>query len=165
MFLFEKEIRKDFIKDSAIEIVDFPDFKAWHFGPFSSKVYEDIQFFANNSFINVHLLNEPKEEAEVAEDWNWNSDIYMSQDVEEVSERSFVEEQFSLTARGVDFVESKLLPSLTLNQRRVMIEFKERMNKAGLGAILRYVYLKYPEYIIKSKIKGTVLGYGNPTSY
>ena len=43
MFLFEKEIYNQFFID-AIDI-SLPDFRPYHFGPFSNQLFEDLSFF------------------------------------------------------------------------------------------------------------------------
>ena len=158
MFLFEEEIKKKFIKNSNIEDIEMPDFYAWDYGPFSKEVYNDIEFFINNGFIENQFLQDELSIFEFNEFLNW-ADDYMFDD-----EKGFLlnynkEEEFRLTDTGIKYIQkTALFESLTTNQKKILKDFKETINKASLEAILRYVYLKYPEYTKKSKIKDRIIG-------
>ena len=49
MFLFEKQIYKQFFKDSID--IDLPDFEPYYFGPFSKQLFEDLSFFESIGMI------------------------------------------------------------------------------------------------------------------
>lgn len=158
MFLFDKEIKKKFLKDLDIEIVSFPEFFSWHYGPFSKDVYNDIEFFINNGFVDNKYSDKEKTEIELDEFKNWVED-HLFEDEEELL-LPYVRnvECFQLTQKGLDFVSEKIYGQLSDNQREIIAKFKEGINKATDQAILRYTYLKYPEYTSKSKIKEKVVG-------
>jgi len=158
MFLFDKEIRKAFLKNSDIELISFPNFEAWHYGPFSKQVYDDIEFFLNNGYLSSEpLLNTEKSEFELNEYENW-MDEYLFDEERELLSGIRNEESFELTSKGERFVKDRIYGRLTANQRKIVAQFKRSINNASLEAILRYVYLKYPEYTEKSKIRGRILG-------
>ncbi len=155
MFLFKEETQKDFIKDSNIELTSLPSFYAWNYGPFSKDVYDDIEFFINNGFIEDTNLETNINEVELDEYENWAEDYVL----ENESIRTFYnEESFHLTKKGIEFVQHKVYNHLSNNQILIMSEFKKRINQASLDAIIRYTYLKYPEYTHLSKIKDKIFG-------
>jgi len=158
MFLFDKEIKKSFFKDVDMELVSFPEFFPWNYGPFSRDVYNDIEFFINNGFIDTQLEAKEKTDMEMDEFEDWVKD-YLFDDEEELL-LPYVRnvECFQLKSKGVGFIKEKMYSQLSDNQKEIIIKFKERINKATPQAILRYTYLKYPEYTSKSKIKEKVLG-------
>lgn len=152
LFLFDKEIKRQFLEDSHIELISFPEFYAWHYGPFAKDVYDDIEFFINNGFIENRFLDSEKSEIEIEEYENWFKEFLFDDEAELLS-NSRNDEQFQLTSKGIKFVEDKIYNQLTENQKKIIIKFKEKINSATLSAIMRYVYMKYPEYTGKSKVK------------
>lgn len=152
IFLFDREIMKDFLKDSEIQLISFPGFEPWHYGPFSKEVYNDIEFFINNNFIdNTHLDSEmPDFELDEFEDW---ADDFIFDDEKALLFHVQNEECFKLTSKGVNFIKKKVYERLSNNQKEILISFKKGINESTLEAILRYTYLNYPEYTQKSKIK------------
>ena len=157
MFLFDKEIKKEFLKNTELEILKFPEFIAWKFGPFSKEIYNDIEFFINNGFIEDTTLDILKNEVELDEFENWEDD-YLLENFHAENIGDFYEEKFMLTEKGLKFVEEKYYSTLTENQKKIARKFKSSINKSSLAAILRYTYLKYPEFSIKSTIRKKIVG-------
>ncbi len=152
MFLFDRKIKKDFLKNSGIELISFPEFFAWDYGPFSKDIYNDLEFLINNGFIVNDPLDIEKTRIELSEHENWIEDFIFD---EEDEFSSFIENQesFHLTEIGKKFIEEKVYNKLSETQKNILIKFKKSLNKATLDAILRYVYLEFPEFTSKSKIK------------
>jgi uncharacterized protein YwgA len=151
VFLFEKEIRQKFSLDVQIPQNAIPDFEAQAFGPFSAKIYEDLEFLVDMGLIDVlgngqeELLEDEKQEYEYWQATGGNEN------------RPF-QESFSLTDIGKEFVESRLKDRLSSNQWKVVDEFKKRCTSAPLKALLKYVYTRYPDMTRKSTIRDEVLG-------
>lgn len=156
MFLFDREISKNFFKDADFECKSFPEFVPWNYGPFSKELYNDIEFFINNEFIETHSLSSELTEVELDEFENWMED-YLFEDEKELIFNIQNEECFQLSQQGIKFVEDKIYNELSTEQKNLLIELKKRINSASLTSILRYVYLKYPECTKKSKIKNRVI--------
>lgn len=162
MFLFQKEIWQDFKFDKLISEDVLPQFIAWRFGPFSKDVYSDIDFLSNVGLIEIEGSEEPAaaEEALELSHWSgstWGSDLPVTESVKE-----FSEESFRLTDQGTRYVEEKCLwESLSDDQRGALSSFKDRLSRAPLYAILRYVYDKYPDTTVRSEIRDKVLGSGS----
>jgi uncharacterized protein YwgA len=150
MFLFDKEIKKSFFKDVDIELVSFPEFFPWNYGPFSKDVYNDIEFFINNGFIDTQLEAKEKTDMEMDEFEDWIKDYIFDDEEELLFPYVRNVECFQLTSKGLEFFKEKMYGQLSDNQKEIIIKFKERINEATPQAILRYTYLKYPEYTSKS---------------
>jgi hypothetical protein len=43
IFLFDKETKKDFYKNTVLDDATFLDFKTYDFGPYAPKVYADLE--------------------------------------------------------------------------------------------------------------------------
>ncbi|MBK7106865.1 MAG: DUF4065 domain-containing protein [Ignavibacteriae bacterium] len=157
IFLFNEEIKKDFIKDANIEMEPIT-FYSWDYGPFSKDIYNDIEFFINNNLIIVRNNSLEKEEIELFEYERWLEDQYMSNEVVNLSEK-YNQEIFQLSQKGKDWIEKNIWHLLSQNQIEILKLFKKRLNEASLDAILRYTYLKFPNYTDQSKIKEKIIGF------
>ncbi len=156
MFLFNEEIKKSFLSDSKIEIEKYQAFYPWDYGPFSKEIYDDIEFFINNRFIKSAFSPDSMMDFEVDELENWANSVYLETDKNTLlSDQN--EEEFLLTDRGIKFVEEKIKNILSTNQIDILRKFKKNISETSLFAILRYIYMKYPDYTTKSKIKNNVL--------
>ena len=160
MFLFNQEIAP-LLQKKGLEIneEDLPQFLAYNYGPFSKDVYEQLELFQNIEFLKVRNLN-VNEEMDEADDWEENAFI------DEITEQPSRYEnrydgkfkQYELLARGADYVHSNIIPKLTQDQIKVLIEFKNKISQTPVKEILRYVYIKYPDMTENSLIKDEVLG-------
>ncbi len=147
---FEEELFEDFKKDSDIlEKKDLPEFFAWNYGPMSTEVLEDLEFFLKIQFIkskktNSYSIEETREISAIYDD------IFM-----ENSDIEYVEEEYSLSKLGKKYVEEKLIDLLTDNQKTILRKLKTQFNTASLDHILRYIYNNpnYEKYIKKDKSK------------
>ncbi len=156
VFLFDKEIRRQFNLEKAIPAVAMPDFVNWNYGPFSSDVYRDLQFLVNMGFVNKRALGTSMtDEEEIAENEYWQASGNGENEDDADDYTTF---QFYLSSIGEEFVESGEAGELTDSQWETLDEFKRRCTATSLKTLLRYVYTKYPETTTKSKIKKDVLG-------
>ena len=157
LFLFDREVKKDFLKDSNFEIIKFPEFYSWKFGPFAKEIYDDIEFFVNNGFIEEIYSNEVKNEVELIEEKDWEED-YLLDEVKIEEREEYYETQYLLTKKGIEFVSENYYSKLSDNQKQILKRFKISINKASITAIIRYTYLKYPDYTENSVIKDKIFG-------
>lgn len=149
VFLFDKELRRDFELGKVIDDAAIPSFEAFDYGPFSANVYADISFLVRLSFIGVAPAGEeiPEEEAAEFEHWQSATD----------GDDEFAHDQFFLSEAGRKFVETGRAGELSAEQWQVLDRFKARCTGTSLWSLLRYVYSKYPEHTTKSKIRDQVL--------
>lgn len=156
IFLFKKEMwkNKDFNLDKVIKASALPKFQAHNYGPFDKQIYEDIDFLADMEFVQRDLNKGPVEEMIELDDWEGNAGW---SDSEIVGNEDFIEEKFSLTELGKEFVESNQAGKLTINQKNAIGDFKARCTGVSLNSLLKYVYKEYPKTTKNSKIKKKVL--------
>lgn len=148
-FLFKMEILKDFQNDANIECVEFPEFEAWKYGPFSKVLVNDLEFLVAQGYIDVSSGNNPPLPEELYEYKTWYENI------DDYDGNEYSEEVFSLAQdKGIE--KAKVLwNELTKNQIDILIKFKDKLVNISLERILEYVYNKYKEagFIEKSLIK------------
>jgi len=148
VFLFEKELYKKFRFDKQISTSDLPQFSGYDYGPFTSQIYEDIEFLRGLQYLDSKPEEDEQEAAdEVKAYFDWGASVQREE------AREYQAEKFFLTDRGKRFARERLMPRLTQNQVEALKRFKQACTKATLRQILKYVYTKYPKYGEKSKIK------------
>jgi hypothetical protein len=157
IFLFKKEALAHFRKGTEISEDAFYEFFAWTFGPFSTQVYDDLNFFMLRDFVGSSATAEESLPESAAEWEEWLIRTGVAEPRDELN--SYEEEEFKLTPKGAEFTAS-LYDSLSPSQRKLLKEFKARLQQAPLRAMLKYVYETYPEFTVRSKIKEEVLGRG-----
>lgn len=154
VFLFNKELKKQFQKDGEMDAAVFPDFKAYDYGPYSAQVYADLEFLVNMGFVEVDEVGGAISEEERSEFDYWTATGSADDD----ADLTQFGKTFSLSLLGTEFVECKLPTwGVTQNQIDLLTEFKTRCCDASLHNLLRYVYTRYPDMTTKSKIKDHVL--------
>ncbi len=151
VFLFEKELLKKF---KNINEDSLPEFFAYDYGPFSKELLDDIRFFQMIDFINEESLDYKLTEPEIEEYiYDINDDIGYGENVDVFDVDIPKEVAYSLTQKGIKFVEEKLLDQFNKDQLELLSNFKSKINKLSLNAILNYVYNKYPDSASNSLIK------------
>jgi hypothetical protein len=157
MFLFNKEISV-ILKSKGLESNKLPEFTAYNFGPFSKDVYEQIELFRGLKFIKVINIRANENMAEVDD---WEEDSFEYEFI--AQKKDFLNEdgkymKYEIAELGSKFVEQKLLPKITIEQRKILEIFKNKINSLSPKQILQYVYTKYPEYAENSLIRKEVSG-------
>jgi hypothetical protein len=148
-FLFEKEIKSEFMKENPFEDIALPEFFAWKYGPFSVGLLNDLEFLINQNYINVELSPNVPLPAELEEYKYWHEDF------SDIEYEEYTEEIFSLIPdRGISKA-IELWDALNDKHRNLLIKFKDVLGTARLDRILEYVYKKYKEdgYTDKSIIR------------
>src|SRR5436305_3868248 len=98
VFLFDKELRRDFDLGRVIADEAIPRFEAFDYGPFSANVYSDLEFLIGLNFITVTFSGETVPDEEKAEYEYWSSG--------DTDEDEFTFDIFALSPLGRKFVES-----------------------------------------------------------
>lgn len=158
MFLFKKEI-SEALKKKNIECGKLPEFIPYNFGPFSKDVYEQVELFSNIGFIKVTDINAIEDMGEVDD---WEESPFIDETVEQ--EDGYIRQngkylKYEIERLGIDFVEQKILPNVTKEQKEILEMFKSKITSLSPKQILKYVYTKYPEFTENSLIKDEVLGH------
>ena len=153
IFIFDEEIRRKFNTEKAI-IEDIPKFEPNKYGPFSSRVFSDLEFLVELGFVKVYPVSNSEISNEEAYEYDyWQARTGPSDDFEGTNN----EEEFSLTEVGQSFVEEGEAGILTDKQKKILNEFKARCTGTSLRNLLEYVYNKYPEMTTKSKIRNEIM--------
>jgi uncharacterized protein len=152
MFIFKKEIFPKLNLGTLTSEEDLPQFKPYHYGPFSSDVHEQLDLFTNIDFLTA-------KEIKSSHDLDLEEDLFRSMDEEDLLEsEELVVTQYQLTEAGINYVEQEILPIFdkTPDVLKILALFKKKINSMPLDAILSYVYNKYPSYAEKSRIREKV---------
>ena len=142
MFLFEKEIAKNFFNN--LEDISLPNFEPYYYGPFSRQLFEDLAFFEAIGMIVTNETDIPLPVEDIAEAEN----VFDN----EVEEQERYESSYSLSDAGKKYIEENIWNTFLDGQKDILRRFKAQINKISLNGLLRYVYTKYPETTKKSVI-------------
>lgn len=154
IFLFKKEIRRKLNLNKVIPNEALPNFEAYDFGPFAKDIYNDLEFLKDMGLIESQSIFSREASDEELEEYKyWQTGISIGQGEFQNSQY----EKFFPSTLGKKFVESEFKNTLSKEQWNIIEEFKKKCNVASLKSLLRYVYLKYPTMIKKSKIKDEIL--------
>jgi hypothetical protein len=155
VFLFEREIARQFSLGSVIDPAAFPKFEAFDYGPYAGQVYADLEFLVNYRFVDVRAgTDSPASEEERQEFDYWTA---TNDEVASVDART-IGREFFLSERGRRFVEKQgLWDGLSAQQKDALREFKTRCVTASLRSLLRYVYTNYEDMTKKSLIRHEIL--------
>lgn len=156
LYLFKEEALNHFRRGTDITEENFYEFFAWNFGPFSSQVYDDLNFFELRGFIDRQDADSETIPESAAEWEMWLSGSLPDSSGDAYSE--YNEEQFTLTDIGRKFVDENLYNALTGSQKRLLKTFRAKLETKPLKAILSYVYETYPSLTVNSTIQEQVVG-------
>lgn len=134
-------------------------FEAYKAGPYSAKLYDDLEFLENLGLVQSEITAEatPPEAAEI--DKLSFDELMGTEDGldDSATSDSYEERRYTLTDLGVERVQTMLknpeIAPAVDGIRRV----KSRFGKYSLNDLLHYVYTKYPEMTVESEIKDQVL--------
>lgn len=142
-FLLERETNsKEWLDEDA-------KFEPYNFGPFSRRVYDAVETLAAAGIVT--------DSARLAGD---DMDTWEAREIiGEVPEggNSYTTRDFELTERGWRYY-SALAKEVGPDALLELSAFKQRFGSLPLRQLVRYVYLRYPEFITKSLIRDDVLG-------
>lgn len=128
-------------------LTEKPEFSSHNFGPFSEKVYRAVDTLAA-----ADLVADSAKASTTSED-SWEAEQIIGADEDRYATRDF-----ELTARGKRYYNA-LLSELPAGTSDELAEFKRRFAALPLRQLIRYVYLKYPEFTDKSLIRNDILGH------
>jgi len=153
VFLFKKELMSHLPSFKDIDAQRQHDFKAYHFGPFSKDVFDDIQFLENVGLVDEKSGGELSM-AELSESQLFYDDLLLQYIGSQEESVDYSEPVFKLSDKGIDFVR-QLYDQLESKEHMKLKEFKSTYNSIPLSTLLRYVYKNYPESASESKIRNS----------
>ena len=136
--------------EKVVGLKDGYSFKAYHYGPFSSQLYSDIEFLQNVGLVRVTTKGiagaaDQGEENQIIED--------VSAEENEESNYIYEESSYQLTEAGLKFVKDQLLPGLSTVAMEEFKEIKQKFAGIPLSSLLRYVYTKFPDSAKNTKLQ------------
>jgi hypothetical protein len=148
IFLFEKELKKEFFKDIYTYELDF---EPYNFGPYSKELFDSLKFFLSIGLIDKEETSIPISTAEKGE-YEYSLDDGLTYEDADDTEPENYELMYFLSDNGVKYVEDNVWGLFTEKQKKQLIDFKRKINTISLDSLLNYVYNKYEEYTTKSVI-------------
>jgi uncharacterized protein YwgA len=158
LFLLEKECGLTPTKDGF-------EFQAYKAGPYSSKLYDDLELLENLDFLESEVEGDASE-AEAAEVDLLDFDQLMdSADEEEAkSADAYEERKFKLSKSGKDRINQLLTEDAYKPLADGIRKIKSKYGHHSLNDLLYYVYTKYPDMTTESEIRDQVLSRRRRTS-
>ena len=151
LFLLEKEFGLEASGDGF-------SFTAYKAGPYSSKLYDDLELLENLGKLESSIEGEATD-AEAAEVELLDFDELMGNESEEGpgAADAFEERKFSLTDNGLEYVQALISGGDFEPVEDAIRKMKSKYGAHSLNDLLFYVYDKYPEMTTESEIKDKVL--------
>lgn len=152
LFLLEKEF-------GLTPTGDGFEFAAYKAGPYSSKLYDDLEFLENLDYLESEIEGETTEPEAAEVDLLDFDELIGNDDNDEAANAadSYEERRFGLTDRGVEQIE-KLLQTREYEPLVDGIrKIKSKYGNHSLNDLLYHVYTNYPEMTTESEIKDKVL--------
>lgn len=145
IFLLERETSLGaYLSDDA-------DFIAYNFGPFSPKIYQEVDTLATAGLLTDSAV--PTDD--MADAWERLTAIDAAEEVR--PEDAYTARNFALTELGQRYYDvlADQLPARVLEE---LSGFKDRFAALPLRQLVRHVYENYPEYTTPSLIRDDILG-------
>jgi len=145
-------------------------FEAYKAGPYSSKLYDDLEFLENLGLLESQVTGTAteKEIRETRDVEKLSIDDLFHDPTADTDDKqggglyadAFEERRFSLTPKGVAHVQKLIGSSDATPVVDSVRKVKSRFVNHSLSDLLHYVYKKYPEMTTESEIKDKVLRRG-----
>jgi len=136
-------------------------FEAYKAGPYSSKLYDDLELLENLGLIKIESTSESIK-AEIVDINRITFDDLMGgfneRDGASKGVDSFEEKRFALTEKGRQRVEALIRSGKYEPFIRGIRRIKTKYSHYSLRDLLRYVYKKYPDWTTESEIIDEILG-------
>jgi uncharacterized protein YwgA len=153
LFLLEKE---GHVKPSG-EDFEFTPYKA---GPYSPRLYDDLEFLENLGFVESRVTAESTEEESAEVDYTFEDLIEPEQQLEQRGRPeadSYEERVFFLTSEGRSRVERLIEGTESGEIADRIRSLRKKYSRYSLNDLLYYVYTRYPEMATESEIREKVL--------
>jgi uncharacterized protein YwgA len=149
-FLAERE-EKIKVSDKNFE------FTKYHFGPYSSKLYDDLETLENYGLIETLSTNRRVDTLESLEAKELTADFLLGQGDQAEADAAQQEKVFQLTEKGKEFVNRLEKKGLVNDEITRIRKIKSKFSHYSLRDLIKYVYNKYPDMTTESEIKDLIL--------
>lgn len=153
LFLLEKEAR---IRPSG-DGFEFTPYKA---GPYSSRLYDDLEFLANLGFIGSRVAAGSTEEETAELDYTFEDLIEPEKELQHRTKPeadAYEERKFFITTKGRKRIQDLLQRNDYEDIADRIRNVKKKFARYSLHDLLYYVYTKYPDMTTESEIREKVL--------
>jgi uncharacterized protein YwgA len=150
LFLLENE-------EGLMKIEGGYQFEAYKVGPYSSTIYDNLEFLENLGFIKSETSGVATEEEAADLDFTFE-ELMDDEDIK--TPDAYDEKRFTLTQEGIDKVKSLLGSKEYKPIIDSIRKIKSKYGNYSLDDLLYYVYTKYPDMTTESEIKDHVLRKG-----
>lgn len=140
-------------------------FQPYKLGPYSEKVYDDLQFLENLGLLQSEVTAnatewEQPEVDRLTFDQLFGTDTAGTDGA--IAADAYEERQFRLTPKGIDHVRKLLTDPSYKPVVDGIRTIKSKYSTHSLSDLLHHVYTKYPEMATASEIRDKVLRRGRP---
>ena len=132
---------------------ELPLFIEDRYGPYSRQLIDYLEFFIAIGFIKEEDTDISISQHTELELRNGEYERELVEEYPDYTDTVTYESSYSLDDKGLRFVEERIWPLLSVEQKNILHRFKKKINSTSLGALLYYVYNTYPEWTNKSLIK------------
>ncbi len=135
-------------------------FEPYKAGPYSSKLYDDLEFLENLGLIGRQVAAEGTEEEASEIDFTFEDLIEPEREKDDPSgpaPDAYEEHRFYLTEAGVQKIQQLLADEAYKPLVDSISRIKSRYGQYSLNDLLYHVYTKYPDMTTESEIKEQVL--------
>ena len=136
------------------------EFTAYKAGPYSSRLYDDLEFLENLGLMSKKASAEATEEEASEVEFAFEDLIEPEHELEERDKPeadAFEEYKYRLTPKGIAKIESLLKNGQYRPLADKIKRIKSKYGRYSLSDLLYYVYTHYPEMTTESEIKERVL--------
>jgi uncharacterized protein YwgA len=139
-------------------------FEAYKAGPYSPRLYDDLEFLENLGLIGKQVTAEGTEEEATEIDFTFEDLIEPENERDDPGPApdAYEEHRFYLTPEGMQKVQQLLADDAYKPLVNSISRIKSRYGQYSLNDLLYYVYTKYPEMATESEIKEKVLRHRRP---
>lgn len=153
LFLLEKE-------DHLAPVGDGFEFTPYKAGPYSSKLYDDLEFLANLGLIKAEVAAESTEEESVEVDFSFEDLIEPEQQLEQRTRPeadAYEERRFAITKKGTERIRRLMQEEDYRPIAEKIKTLRRKFSRYSLNELLYYVYTRYPDMTTESEIREKVL--------
>ncbi|MBI1249804.1 hypothetical protein GC197_18410 [bacterium] len=134
------------------------EFQAYKAGPYSSKLYDDLEFLENLDLLWSEVEGEMTEAEATEVDMLDFDDLINGDDGDQAKTAdSYEERKYSITDDGKKRIEELIHSGEFEPVAEAVRKIKSKFGNHSLNDLLYYVYTKFPEMTTESEIKEKVL--------
>lgn len=155
LFLLEQE-------ENIVPLDGF-DFQAYKAGPYSARLYDDLEFLENLNLIRSSVAGRATEQEAAEIDLSFEDLISPADELDRNPDQrlgtsdEYEERKYSLTDKGRDKVRALMANKKYQETADAVSRIKAKYGHYSLSDLLYYVYITYPNSATESEIRDKVL--------